>query len=151
MSPKVPIVRRCRLIASPPVRGKRVALLLDPDPHVGDGELQVLAESERAWAEAAGSPVVDRRDGHTQVGGELADVEQGLQPPRVLCDAFGIHDGQVRRREPSVTASNLRLPERSDQKGLLRGQKDGFVMTGSNLTYGKVQETLEFPGLFWSG
>lgn len=107
---------------------------LDPDAHVGDGELQVLAEAVRTRPEAAGAPVVDRRDGHAQIGGELADVEQGLQTPGVLCDAFGVHAEQVRRREPGTTTTNARLPERSGQERPPRGQKDGNVMTGSNLT-----------------
>src|SRR5690606_17714775 len=97
MVPNVPMVRRGRLIASPPVeRGSlcAVALLLDPDTYVGDGELQVLAEAVRGRAEAACAPVVDRRDGDAQIRGQIADIDQGLQAPRGgLC--FGVHDEQV--------------------------------------------------------
>jgi len=58
-----------RLIGSPPVRRPSrfgIVLLLDPEPHVGDGELQMLAESVRAWAETACAPVVDGGNRHMQ-------------------------------------------------------------------------------------
>src|SRR5690606_32965347 len=67
--PNVPMVRRGRLIVSPPVEWgvlSAVALLLDPDTYVGDGELQLFAEAVRGRAEAAGAPVVDRRNGDAQ-------------------------------------------------------------------------------------
>src|SRR6478735_1687252 len=93
------MVRRCRLIVSPPVRRGRlgIALLLDPGAHVGEGELQVFAEAMRSRAESAGAPVVDGRDGHTQVRGDFAHVEQGLQTPAVLRGGgFAVHAEQVR-------------------------------------------------------
>lgn len=68
----------------------------NPVPHVGDGELQVYAEAVRGRAEAAGAPVVDRRDGDAQIRGQLADIDQGLQAPRVVCGCMkGVHVGQV--------------------------------------------------------
>lgn len=86
-----------RLIVSPPLEwGSQsiVALLFDSDTHVGDGELQVFSEAVRGRAEAAGAPVVDRRDGDAQIRGQLADIDQGLQVPRGGL-RFGVHDGQM--------------------------------------------------------
>ncbi len=96
-------------------------MLFDPDAHIGDGEFQVLAEAVRAGAEVAGAPVVNRRDGHAHVGGELADVEQRLQAPgatrRVM---FGVHTEQVRSaptHESGATDMVSPLPERGGREG----------------------------------
>lgn len=42
-------------------------------------------------------------------------------------------------------------PEDGGPEGPKRGQKDGFLMTGSHLTRKKVPETLKFPGLSGCG
>jgi len=73
MSPTVPMVSRGRGIRSPPVGG--FALLGHPRPHVGDGELQVLAEPVGGRAFAVHPPVVDGGDGQAEVGRQLADVQ----------------------------------------------------------------------------
>src|SRR5215211_6439451 len=150
MSPKVPIVSRCRLIRSPPGLLGRIefALLLDPGPDVGHRELQVLAEAVGARAEAPGAPVVDGRDGHAEVGRQFADVEKRFEAPRVRC-RVGTHTEQVCRAhrtdrsqpEPTVLYRNARpfVPRRS-------AQFDGNSMGGSSSTSKKVPETLEFPG-----
>lgn len=77
----------------------------NPVPHVGDSELQVFAEAVRGRAEAAGAPVVNSRDGDAQIRGQLADINQGLQAPRVVCGCMkGVHAGQVVSLRRSETA-----------------------------------------------
>ena len=105
----MPIVRRRRLIASPPRElGRcrpggwcRVALGLDPLGHIRNGELEVLAETIGARADTARAPVVDRRDGHAEVGRQLADIEQRRQVwrwDRKRC--WSGHADQVRSAAP---------------------------------------------------
>ena len=125
-------------------------MLFDPAAHVRDGELQVLPEAIRTGSKTAGAPVVDRRDRHAEMGRQFADIEQGLQAPGVVCrEVFGAHVEQVRSTHPQRSGSTgavAHLPEHSSCSQAQGGQKDGFVMTGSNLTNWKVPETLEFPG-----
>lgn len=94
-------------------------LFFDPDAHIGDGELQVLAEAIRAGSEAAGSPVVDRRHRHAEMGSQFADVEQGLQAPGVVCrGVFGAHVEQARRTHPrrsTPTGTVAHLPGHSSR------------------------------------
>lgn len=101
LSPKVPMIRRCRLIESPPRwKGRRFefALLLDPDPHVGERVLQMLAEAIRARSQAAGAPVVDRGDGNAQVVGRTRRRRAAAPGPGVARRAvFGVHTEEVRR------------------------------------------------------
>ena len=102
-----------------------------------------------------GAPVVDRRDGDAQVFGQLADIDQGLQAPRGGL-RFGVHDEQVHRRGPDSIGEILRLAALAQDDGWGTSrlaqraacQSDGFVMTGSNLTYEKIAETVEFPRFF---
>ena len=111
----------------------------------------MLPEAIRARTETAGAPVVDRRYGHAQVGGELADVEQRLQAPGVARrDVFGVHTEQVRPAPtdgPGATGTVAPLPEHGAPSGPRGSQSDGFSMTGSHPPTEKVPETLEFPGL----
>lgn len=76
---------------------------------------ELIPEAIRTRAEAAGAPVVDRRNGHAQVGGEFADVEQGLQAPGIVCGAvFGAHVEQIGSTHPrrsAPTGTIVRLPE----------------------------------------
>src|SRR5690606_26560441 len=127
-----------------------VALLLDPDPHVRESELQMLPEAIRPRTEAPSAPVVDRRNGYAQIGGELADVEQRLQAPGVAGRAvFGVHTEQVRpapTHGSGATSTVAPLPERDGPRGPRGSQSDGFSMTGSHPPTEKVPETLEFPG-----
>ena len=154
ISPQVPIVTRGRLTGSPPIRRlprRGVVLRLDPGGHVVHGELEVLAEPVRARPEAAGAPVVDRRDKDAEVGRELAYIEQCRQAGlgrREGC--WSAHAQQVRRasraiREgPGATPSSRMPGPRGHPAG---GVFDGFLMAGSNLTTQKPREPLGFRGL----
>lgn len=85
-------------------------MLFDPDAHIGDGELQVLAEAIRAGSEAAGSPVVDRRHRHAEMGSQFADVEQGSRPQGlsvVECSVL------MSSRRGAPTRDDRRQPARS--------------------------------------
>ena len=76
----------------------------------------MVPEAIRPRTEATGAPVVDRGDGHPQVRGELADVEQRFQAPGVAGRAvFGVHIEQVRpapTHEPEAIGTVAPLPER---------------------------------------
>lgn len=77
--PKVPMVSRGRLIASPPVERRglgAVALLLDPDTYVGDGELQVLGVHRRRGEHQC--------DGFVMTGSNLTNekIAETLEFPR---------------------------------------------------------------------
>ena len=132
-----------RHLSSPPIgapgRTGGFPLLGNPGPHVGDGELQMLAESVRRRAFAPHTPVVDRGDRYAQVGRQLVDVHQGFQAPRVGGGRRGggwvvvvdAHTQKVRTAIPDDRAGpKTTSPPRMGMpfQQLRRGVKDGFVM-----------------------
>jgi len=127
---------------------RRVALRFDPLGHVGDGELQVLAEAICAGTDAARAPVVDRRDGHAKIFRQLADIEQWRQVGRRQRKrAWAGHTDQVRdvlpghRNHPQATLAN-RAKRRSD--GVSLGVLNGRIRFHQR----KISETPEFPRFF---
>ena len=84
-------------------------------------------------------PVVDRRDRHLEIRGELFHVQERLQPPRVAGSrAFDIHTKQVRptppRSESGATATVGRVSENGPADAARTAHCDDFAMTRSNLT-----------------
>jgi hypothetical protein len=110
-------------------------------PHVGDRELEVLAEPVGGGAFAVHPPVVDGGDRDAQIGRQLVDVHQRLEAPLVggrrgWVVVVNAHTQKVRttipddREGPKPTSA-----PRTTGPGqrLKSAQSDDVVMTQSNL------------------
>lgn len=123
-------------MTSRPLAGRRlgISLLLDPRPHVGERELEVLAETMGTRAGSASAPVVDGRDRQAQIGGQFVHVDQRLQPESFAESSMSMRIGTALLSMRSVITANddppsERMPVRVGRNVVLDDLFDDLVMS----------------------